>query len=343
MSRGGFWTLCLITLMTVVAAVAVQMARVSEDTIRLQGTRLFPDLEKRLNAVARVEIETPEARFTLARDGDGWMSPSADGYPVKRERANRLLVEVARLDLIAAKTARPELYSRLAVGDPTTPGARSRRMTLRDSEGRVMADLIVGKQRHARTGRRDRGTYVREPESARAFLAAGFIDLSDTVYPWLRSRLIDLDPERVSRVEITPRDGRRLLAVRPEQGAPAMGIAGLPSGARPNVAAIRELPEVLTGVRFDAVRSRADLALPPPLSEARITTFDGLRVSARVYRRMGEYWLTLSGDAAPEAAPGIQDEARDLAARTDGWAFAVADYLGERLSQSLGDILDTGS
>jgi len=340
-SRRGFLALCLVTLAAVAGAAALELVRSPADRPTLAGERVFPALADKLDQVARIAVVTPEARFTLARaeDGEGWISPSAGGYPVRAARVNALLVALSELELIAPRTARPALYHRLGVGPPGTPDSQSRRLTLRDAEGTVLADLIVGKQRHRRTGRRDRGTYIRRPDADRAYLAAGLVDLSDRVYPWLDSLLLDLDPARVRRVEIRRPDGGRLLAVRPGEGVPAMGLADLPAGARPDVAAVRALPKLLEGLRFEAVRRRPAVALPPPQSVAEVTTFDGLRVTARVHRLDGAYWLTLDAEATSAAGAAVRAEAERLSRRGPGWAYRVADYVGERLSQSLDDLL----
>ena len=356
MTRRGFRVLCLLTLAAVAGAVAVQVAQPAPDRPTLDGEKVFPALAGRLDAVARIAVTTPEGGFTLVREGgregNGWIAASAGGYPAREDRINALLVELSALELLAPKTARPALYSRLGVAPPESSGAQSRRVTLYDRDGAVLADLIVGKQRHTRTGRRDQGTYVRRPDSARAYLAAGLIDLSDTVYPWLDSLVLDIAPERVRRVEITRPGGGRLLAIRPERGAPAMGLAGLSRGDRPDVAEVRKLPRVLEGVRFDAVRRRESVSLPAPRAVAEVATFDGLRVRLRVYRHAGADWLTLTARAgdgqagdgqAQDGATARTDAARltrrGAGWRYEGWAYKVAPYLAERLSQSLPDLL----
>jgi hypothetical protein len=339
MTRREFQWLCALTLAAVLAAAVARLAQAPADRLDLDGARAFPELEARLESVARIEVATPETTFALARAGEGWVAASEHGYPARPARANKLLVELATLELLAPKTAQPDLYHRLAVGPVDAPGSRARRVTLRDAAGAVLADLIVGKQRHARTGRRDRGTYVRRPDAARSYLAAGFIDLSDTVYPWLRSKVLDVAPERVRKVEIRTARGPRLLAIRPEPGVPAMGLAGVPPGARPSIAAVRKLPHVLEGVRFEAVEPAAGFALPPPVALATVETFDGLRVAVRVHQRMTTYWLTARASAMDGAGESVADEVAALAPRLDGWAFQVADYLGARLSQSLDDVL----
>ena len=340
MTRRAFLILCVLTALTIAAASLAQLHERRGDRLKLSGERVFPALSARLSEVHSIAIKSAKAQFVLKRrENDAWVAASQHGYPVKSERVNRVLVALAELEIIAPKTARSELYRRIGVGQPDADSARSRQITLKTKSGRVLADLIAGQQRHARTGRRDSGTYIRRPGEARAYLAAGLLDLSDTIYPWLQTRIVDIAPSQIRRVAIHPRNGKRLLAIRPERGAPAMGIADLPPGARPQVEAVRELAHVLEGVRFDTVEPLEKARLAAPLAKARISTFDGLRVSVNVYRRLNAYWLTFDAAAAQEAPQSTIARAETLKARTAGWAYKVADYLGERFSQSLDSIL----
>jgi hypothetical protein len=55
-----------------------------------------------------------------------------------------------------------------------------------------------------------------------------------------------------------------------------------------------------------------------------------------VFARDDRYWLTLSAGAdQPEA----EETARQVAARTQGWAYMVADYIAERLTRTQADVL----
>lgn len=348
MTARSFLTLLALTVVVVLAAVLAHTTGGGTDRLPMTGERAFPALEDGLESVTQIAVETAESRFVVKRGGHGegaergWVAASHYGYPARETEVNALLVELASLELIARKTARPDLHRRLAVDAPDRPDALGRRVTLRDAQGAILADLIVGRQRHRRTGERDRGTYVRRPGEDRAYLAAGFLDLSDRVYPWLRSKLFDVDPDRIERIDIRPVAGRRLLAIRPREGMRAMGIAGLAEGSRIQVPKVRKLPKILRGIRFDDVKPQDRVNLGAPQSLARVATFDGLRVRVRVHRVDGDDWLTFRVEAAPDAETAVKEALGAQRERLHGWAFRVAPYLAERFSRSLDTLLDAG-
>jgi hypothetical protein len=165
------------------------------------------------------------------------------------------------------------------------------------------------------------------------------VDLSDGIYPWLQTDVVDIAPGDIRRVEVRPRDGARLLAIRPERDAPAMGVADVPPGRQPDVAKVRRLGSVLAKVKLDGVRPESQVDFADPLARTDVVTFDGLHVTVEVARRDGHYWLRLRAGPSREGDDEALARAKQLSARIDGWAYQVADYIGERLSLSLEDVL----
>lgn len=306
----------------------------------LEGERVLPDLRGQLDRVQRIRVETGGGGYVLARGGDGWVAASAHGYPVESERVNRLLVSLANLEKIEPKTADPERFARLAVGDPEAD-PKARHVRLLDADGAPVAELIVGRQRHALTGRADAGTYVRRPDGERAWLAAGLADLSDDVYPWLRREVVDVAPGAIRRIEVTRVDGKRLVAVRPERDAPALAIADVPEGRQLDVAKVRKLGALLSQIKFDAVDPAEGFRPDQRLARTVVRTFDGLKLTVDVMRRGERFWLGLEADVdarAPDPSAAAE-RAEALAARVHGWRYQVADYVAERLLQTQADVL----
>lgn len=317
-----FLILLLVTIAISAAAVASYFTQQRTDAMTVTGVPMLPELDGKVETVATIEVMTGSGGYTLERRDGTWVSLADHGYPVRETRVNRLLVGLATLERLEAKTARTELYPRIHVEDPDSPEATSRLVRLKDRDGTLLTEIIVGKQRHARTGQADHGTYVRRPGEARAWLAAGFVDLWDETYPWLDSMVLDVAPGEIERIEIDPAFGPRLLAVRPERGAEAMGVAGVPQGRRLDRQAVRDLGDLLSGVRFDAVRRAEDIDLSAPVAKARITTFGGETYEIETIRHGGAFWLRLPATPPHEA-----------------WAYRVQDYIARRLSRSLNDLL----
>ncbi|MDZ7713428.1 MAG: DUF4340 domain-containing protein [Rhodovibrio sp.] len=336
MSLRSLLILLAITLLSGGGALALALLEPRPAQVQLEGAPVLPGLAARLPAVQRVTVEvTGQPGVVLVRDGDGWRVASAHGYPARSERVNRLLVGLANLEKIQPKTADPNRFRRLAVGDPDSDPL-ARRVTLSARDGSAIARLIVGKQRLELTGQASSGTYVRVPDGERAWLAAGLVDLADDAYPFLDTAVIDVPAGQVRRIEVARVGGGRLVAVRPAENAPALAIADVPAGRQLDVAAVRRLGALVSEIKFDRVAPDQALRGATRVAATTVFTFDGLRLDVRVFAREGRFWLTLS--AAAEQ-PEAEDQARQINARTEGWAYMVADYIAERLTRTQADVL----
>jgi hypothetical protein len=162
------------------------------------------------------------------------------------------------------------------------------------------------------------------------------VDLSDDAYPFLDTAVIDVPAGQVRRIEVARVGGGRLIAVRPAEDAPALAIADVPQGRQLDVAAVRRLGSLLSEIKFDRVAPVDTLRTATRVAATTVFTFDGLRLDVRVFERDDRFWLTLSTEA--ERAAG-EDAARQVTARTQGWAYMVADYIAERLTRTQADVL----
>ena len=336
MSRRTLLVLLAITLLSGGGAFALSLLQPRPAQVQLDGAPVLPGLAEQLPEVQRIAVEVAGAPgVVLTREGERWRVESAHGYPARAERVNRLLVGLANLEKIAPKTADPARFHRLAVGDPDDDPL-ARRVTLTGTDGAEIAQLIVGKQRHELTGRATSGTYVRVPDGDRAWLAAGLVDLADDAYPFLDTAVIDLPAGQIRRIEVARVGGGRLVAVRPAEDAPALAIADVPQGRQLDVAAVRRLGSLLSEIKFDRVAPVDTLRTATRVAATRVFTFDGLRLDVRVFDRDDRFWLTLSADAERAEA---EDAVRQVNARTQGWAYMVADYIAERLTRTQADVL----
>ena len=68
------------------------------------------------------------------------------------DKVRALVVALADMRLIEAKTSMPERYARLEVEDPEPEDAKSRLVRVESADGTVLAEVILGKRRHRLTG-----------------------------------------------------------------------------------------------------------------------------------------------------------------------------------------------
>lgn len=317
--------------------------------------RLAPELADRVNDVAAIELTRGEASVRLDRSDDGlWRVAQKDGYPARFEAVKGLLVGLAELTPREAKTANPDRYDRLGLGEPG-PGSEALGVRLLGAGGGAVASLVLGDEPAA--GGPTPMRFARVEGGGRAYLVEGRIDAPTDPMRWIDSTLTQIPRDRVNRVRIEHPDGEALTISRAEPGGefaletppPAGRVASAPSRLGGPAGA-------LVSLRFDDVRA----AFPESAGEPTVTTIetaDGLRLV--VTSRQGDegvVWASLSAEAAqadaegtggeepdrPEGAPHADAPARaaELNATFDGWAFALPAFQAESLRRRLEDLTE---
>jgi hypothetical protein len=313
MSARVFLGLLVITVLAVAGAAIVAFERPSAAPVRYVDEPAFPALRADPDAVAKVTLTTSDGSITLVREtADRWAALERFGYPVDRAKVRALIVALADMRLIEAKTRLPERYPRLEVEDPAAADAKSRLLRAESADGKVLAAAILGKRQHRLTGNQSAGTYLRRPGEEQSWLASGGVDLDTAVIDWLDDQIVDLDPARIGRIEIRPESGKGYLVRRNGAGEP-LQLADLAEGERvKDDADLGRLAGVLAPMRLEDVRPRAELEWPAAHQVAVATTLDGLELTVELARIDDEPWARLDARAvdalAPPASPAPQPE-----------------------------------
>ena len=121
--------------------------------------------------------------------------------------ASRALYAAARSSLATLrfhepKTERPEKYAKLNLLDFDAPGSGSTRVTVQDSAGAMLAELLLGNSKFNLPGTKTGGIYLRLPGEQRAWLAAGGLNLSGLPGDWLEPTVLHVAGARIKRTEI---------------------------------------------------------------------------------------------------------------------------------------------
>jgi hypothetical protein len=368
--RRGLIGLAIAAAAMTAAAVAVHLARPAPATVTA-ATPVLPALADDLDAVDRLILRTADGSFTVARDGDRWVVPDKGGYAADETVIQAVLVGLAELRLEGARTARPALYDRLGVQDPGNPGARSIEVLALDGAGEVAGSLILGELRIGGFGLVGPARYVRRPEQAQSWLAAGALDVPRATEDWLERRLMDIPRHLVREVRIEGPDRPALVIRRDDSEDDAGDDPGDAAGRA--VLAIVDLPgdrvvdrqdrvdalaAALEALDLTDVRPADELAFAADGPRAVFTTFDGQTITARLTedpRDAAAVWVAFEAEVPasadiPENEPGdgpgmhaaadVAEEVRALNGRVGGWAYRLPRHTIDRLRATVEDITE---
>ncbi|WP_300542573.1 DUF4340 domain-containing protein [Maricaulis sp.] len=293
---------------------------------------VLPNWPEAVSRAAAIEIDSAGDHFRLQRTAAGWAMPSRDDHPVQTGRLAELDTYLARLTYAGARTSDPDKHARLGLAAGGEDAGT--RVTVTGSDGTVLADIVLGRERegqiYVRFPGRDR-TYAAEPGET----AAALPEIADAA-DWLDLDFLELGQNAIARTVITPETGPSYVL---ERASPSIRNFALrePAGWRPITAAAGNGPaSALARVRFRDVRAAQRLN-GEVVAHHSAETFGGLRVSVDVMALADTRWAVISATALSDDA---QADAETLNVAAEGWAFLLSDLTLDRLIRPLDQIAD---
>ena len=335
-SLPGTKRLAYLAIATGIAALAAGAVIVS-DSLRFsrapERPKFFDALGDRIAQARRVEIETADATIILELAAErGWLVANRGGFPANGRALRELLIGLAELEIEAPKTSNPKWHGALELVAPAA-GGEALHVRVLGPEDVEIADLLIGKQAAAGVvsadGLRPR-LYVRDPDEAQSWLAIGQLSPPREASDWMDLDILDIQRPDIQAVEIAPPAGSSWRARRDSADDLDFTLETIPAGRAPKSPSVaNSVAFAPASLFFTDARPAAEIAAAPE-TRAVYTLFDGrvLRFEGRAFE--DAKWLTIS----------VEGDATDaLAAKLDGWAFAVSDWNYEKFATPLSDLL----
>lgn len=299
---------------------------------------LFAGLVEQLDAVAVLEAQTDTGTVTVRRDGEVWRVVERDGFPADPERVRATARGLAALQVVEAKTASAERLARLELDEPGAEGAKSRRITLKDEAGAVLASAILGKSRYDVYGGGRGGLYVRRADETQTWLAAGEVDLPGDAMGWLDTVVVDLPEDEIRGVTLRAGSADPIVISRPSREVAEFALDRVPEGRTADAEGLGRVAATLSSLTMQDVKPASAKAVPADAPAARFETWDGRIVTLRLLVQgegdAAEHWAALSVEA-PAPAPAVA-----AAGPVDGTATADAATPAEAAASEVAEMAD---
>ena len=337
------------TVLVCAAAVATWYYQRPETGVEAHSA-LFPGLGQDLNAVATVKLEgNGDHSVTLHRAKDDWTVAERGDYPADIGNLRTLLLGLSEAKLVEPETTRKDNYHYLGVQNVSRPNAPGVLLELKNADGKTLDAVVIGNKA------RKRGRFVRKPDAAQSWLAHPMPEVPLDPAQWLNRDLVDIGPDQVYRVEVTPHKGASFTIAK---ASPADGMYKLvePKGKKLyREAAANPLGRSLANLRFtdveDPAKAKDELA---DADRLHYETFSGWVVDLKVAKQDKGVSVTdwnvrfdpklanrfldagdLKGKKREAALEKSRKEAEKLAARINGRAFTMPNYVAGRFEVSL--------
>ncbi len=340
------------TVLLVLAAIVVVTRDVSTNAVRFAPQAVFPGFEAKQPAAESLTIADKDHAVHIKKNRHGvWVVSEVHEYAASQEKLREFFLGLTELTAIERKTARPDWQAGLGLVAPTD-GGDATSVIVADKAGQSLAGLLVGRLQLGGANGKET-LFVRKIGEAQAYLAEGDLALETSAAEWVDPGIVDLARDRVRRVAVAPASGPAYTITRPTPQDVNFALEKLPPGREMmSETAANGLGAGAIAVTLEDVRPAGDVDFTAP-SRIVYETFDGLSIALDVTKHGDVSWLRASATAVPSAEKTVSPadgakaqspavaEAAAINARTQGWAYAIADWKASLFTKPLESLLKT--
>lgn len=337
MKQSTFVILLVATGLSVAAAITAAGLRSGSNLEAGAGEPFVDNLGENMSAVASITLQSNSDRTELIRNGDQWvLGGDLEGYPASNIEVRDLLVGLADSRRLEPKTALKDRFAKLQVNDVTETGAEGKRVTIKNKDGEVLADLIVGKAWFGQVGLDKTGRYVRALDDDRAWLTVGDLAVGARVRDVVDTKIIPaITPVDVRRVTVSHPDGHELVVER-EKPEDNFTLVDKPADRELRSPAITgSFANALQSMTLETVVPATAVTLDPAKTVMLVAeTFDGGTVILK---------LQNDGDQSVLAVEGLHTAGRSADEKTGidrrRWLYQVPKWRYDDLTKQMKDML----
>jgi hypothetical protein len=285
------------------------------------GQKFLADLK--INDVAQIYIKQGKSELTLIKQGAGWVIKERGGFPADYAQVADFLLKARDLKVVQTEAIADAQRPRLDLADPAAPKGAGTLLEFRDSTGKPMRSLIIGRQHFGappipvpgQKGPPD-GRYLLVTPNAASYVLTS--DPLNAVEPkaekWLPKDFIRID--RVSSLSVTPPEGAAWKITRAEE-AGQWQLAGAKANEKLDPSkAVGVVNSLYSPAFVDVVADPKpeQTSLDKPTLVA-IETFDGFKYALKIGRKAGDpndyLTLTVDADIAKQRSARADEKAED--------------------------------
>lgn len=295
---------------------------------------LFPDLGANLHTVTEIRIENRQDGVIniVFQPLRGWVLTRRGDYPASFDSVRRLLTALTQITSVEPRTAKPDWFRYVSLDSP--PAGDGTRITVLDSAGHALADLIVGKKAEG-PDTASSYMFVRKTAEQQSWLARSPYDLHIGPDNWFEHHVIALTPQSISQIEFLPIYGPPYVLRRKARQHP-FDLFGTSRASyiKAPPAVLADYVSRLTDISFTDAGPQSQFMFSSRAAKIRIRTFDGLAVNVSVIRIGADYWARIDASSAPGKSQA-EKRATDINAMAFDWAFKLKPAQGALFLTSL--------
>ncbi|MFP6735197.1 MAG: DUF4340 domain-containing protein [Rhodospirillales bacterium] len=335
-----------VTAAIIVAAGFSIAERYTTDVFVLTDQPMFEELTAKVNDITEISVQDNEKTVVIRRKGDDWVLPERSDFPASNETVRKFLVKLAELRVRERKTADPKLHARLQVEDLKGKKDLSKRLVVKDKDGKLLVDTLIGRQNFDIAGTVDAGRYVRKMGDPQSWLTAGTFDMPDAINKWVKPEFMNVNAKRIETVTVRQPDGTELTVERIDTKGTKFRARDMPAGRKLEYQIdVDNMSDGVDRIELEDVRKPGKIKFPDGKTiKTTLRTYDGLIVEVELFATEGdeEFWARFKARVAESAKDRqkIEAEAAKINATVTQWDYQIPAFKYRYLTRKMEDVLD---
>jgi hypothetical protein len=317
----------------IVVGIAIQLSTES-DSPSTKNTVFFPALLNQINDIDTIHIASSAENLTIQRQADNWLLLEKHSHPVDTAVVQQTLLGLASLNILEPKTQRPENYPQLGLQDITEPDSPARLITLKNGEN-IIASLILGHDRMAKTGNNLREIYVRKPDDNQSWAVEGNLQLKSNANQWLQTNIVNIIRDDIQQVKIYEQGELLIDFAKNSPEETQFTVNNLPPDSEVNnYFLLDQIAGFLNNLNFEDVSVSDTITNTESSREIIFNTFAGLQLKIQLTLHNELYYAKFIPTATDTA---LQEEVSALQQKLNPWVYVIPSFKASSLFKTAED------
>ena len=272
-------------------------------------TKLFSDIERKIDTVNRIEIETTENAVYISNNNGKWLIPGFENYPASEEKIKKFLISIVQLKGVDKKTSDPALHEKLGLSFPLNN--RSIRTRLLDDEKNLISDFIIGNT----STHNEQFSYIREFDSEQTWLFKNEFDFNTTDIDWTEDSILKIARWRIKSVKIESSNKKRehIHIYKDKYSDQSFKLDNIPSGYVLNSNFnLSNFSSMLESVKKLDIKNNILIDKGDTLKQIYFETFDGLIIKIKSFKSGDDIYYNFDIDSDFEVRKELDENEANI-------------------------------
>lgn len=342
-----------IIILIVLSAILNSGSKRNEDS--RAGSVFLATLYEKINDINKINIVRASGNIEIVKTDKHWVLPAKENYPANLTQIRKILLNLAQLKIIEAKTKKEKNYEKLGVQknkrDSKPVNVQSTIITL-STNTETLINIIIGNKKPGHTPGGKNLYYVRLSNNNQVWLVSGNINLPEN-NDFMNTELLNIESSRIQSIIINHPKSPQVNISKKAQSDTEFMLTSLTENKQLNPGALNSIASVISNLNFSDVTVMTNSDKSNKHTTATFTLFNGLAVNINVRKDNAKYYLWIEASSTIPMSTSLKqkdventskqanakDEAATINSMHKNWLYNIPENIGETLTKQIKDLV----